>query len=366
MATKRRKKGKRKGAKGALAAAALFLLAKLKYAVAILKLTKLATLLSLFVSLWIYAVFFGWKFAVALMYNMIIHESGHLIAAKQRHVKTTPMFFIPFVGAAIGMKEPPKHARDESYIAFGGPFLGAVATLVALLLYLWTHEPLWGLAVYIGAMLNLFNLIPITPLDGGRMITAISPKLWIMGLVILGIAAWFIPGPIIFLIFVLGIIELMTHFREPYRYRLNQVFLTMLKRRKKTILAFNECEDVYEKNQKTFIDQKRRESIDDRLNRLRANKQLPRRFRRLRTYVFEIEREVLRHTWLDETDNSIGWLDHMIEAKEKEMAQMSQYFKTSRKEKWIAGLAYIGLVLVLGLFFYFGESVLPNPDTLMK
>ncbi|WKB34965.1 hypothetical protein QS257_14410 [Terrilactibacillus sp. S3-3] len=73
-----------------------FLLAKAKYAVAVLKLAKLGTVISLFVSLWVYAVFFGWKFAFALMYNMIIHESGHLIAAKQRHVKTSPMFFIPF------------------------------------------------------------------------------------------------------------------------------------------------------------------------------------------------------------------------------------------------------------------------------
>ncbi|WKB34964.1 site-2 protease family protein [Terrilactibacillus sp. S3-3] len=215
------------------------------------------------------------------------------------------------------MKEMPKHAKDESYIAFGGPFLGTIATFAAFLLYVWTHQPLWGLSVYIGAILNLFNLIPITPLDGGRIVTAISPKIWIIGLVILGISGYFIPGPILFLIFVLGVIQVMTHFREPYRYRLDQVFINRLKRRKKAILAFSECEDIYEKNQKIFIDQKRREGIDDRISRLKANRRLSSRFHRLRVYIFEIEREVLRHTWLDEEDNSVRWLDQMIETKKK-------------------------------------------------
>ena len=75
----------------------------------------------MFLSLGAYAVIYGWQFGVALIYLLFIHEMGHLWAAKRKGIPTSPAIFIPFMGALIGMKEMPKNAKDEAYIAYMGP-----------------------------------------------------------------------------------------------------------------------------------------------------------------------------------------------------------------------------------------------------
>ena len=87
------------------------LLSKLKWVFAIFKLAKFSTVFSMFLSLDAYAVIYGWKFGVALIYLLFIHEMGHLWAAKRKGIPTSPAIFIPFMGALIGMKEMPKNAK---------------------------------------------------------------------------------------------------------------------------------------------------------------------------------------------------------------------------------------------------------------
>src|SRR5699024_4522871 len=129
-----------------------------------------------------YAAFFGWQLAVVLVYLLLVHESGHLVAARQKGIKTSPAYFIPFVGAVISMKERPKDAATEAYLAYGGPLAGLISFLPAVLLYSWTGAPVWLLVIFLGAFLNLLNMLPVSPLDGGRIVTVLSTKIWFLGL----------------------------------------------------------------------------------------------------------------------------------------------------------------------------------------
>lgn len=208
-----------------LAGVGVFLMGKLKWVFGLLKIGKFATLLSMFISMGAYAVFYGWKFAVAIVYLIFIHEMGHLVAAKQKGIKTSPAIFIPFMGAAIGMKEMPKNAKDEAYIAYAGPLFGLISFLPAVFLYESTGQPFWGLVIFLGALINLFNLFPVSPLDGGRIVGVLSTKIWFVGLLIVIPYLFISPDPIIFLIFLFGIMTWWRRVREDFEH--NKTELTL-------------------------------------------------------------------------------------------------------------------------------------------
>lgn len=189
-------------------------LGKIKWLLALLKVAKVGSLLSIFVSLGAYALVYGWKFAAALVYLIYIHEMGHLLAAKRKGIKTSSAIFIPFVGALIALKEEPKNANQEAYLAFGGPLLGTVAFLPAIPLFLVTENPFWLLVITLGAMINLFNLMPVHPLDGGRIVGVISAKLWVVGIIGMVVYMFFRPNPLLILFFILGISKWWNEFRS--------------------------------------------------------------------------------------------------------------------------------------------------------
>ncbi len=100
------------------------------------------------------------------------------MGCEKKGIPTSPAIFIPFMGALIGMKEMPKNAKDEAYIAYMGPLFGLLSFLPAIPLYIMTKEPFWALVILLGSMINFFNLIPVSPLDGGRIISVVSTKIW--------------------------------------------------------------------------------------------------------------------------------------------------------------------------------------------
>ncbi|WP_405388399.1 site-2 protease family protein [Peribacillus muralis] len=186
----------------------------MKWLFALLKLAKLGSLLSIFVSLGAYALIYGWKFAVALIYLIYIHEMGHLLAAKRKGIKTSNAIFIPFVGALIALKEEPKNANQEAYLAFGGPLLGTLAFLPAIPLFMMTENPFWLLVITLGSLINLFNLMPVHPLDGGRIVGVISTKLWILGIIGMVVYMFYHPNPLLILFLLLGISKWWKEFRS--------------------------------------------------------------------------------------------------------------------------------------------------------
>lgn len=141
---------------------------------------------SMFVTIWLYAMSWGWWFALGFVLLIFVHECGHLLAAKRIGLKVGAPVFIPFMGALIALKEAPKNAWIEAQVGVGGPLLGTLGAVVCFGIYLVTGNPLFRALTYTGFFLNLFNLAPVGFLDGGRIVTALSPWLWIVGIVVVG------------------------------------------------------------------------------------------------------------------------------------------------------------------------------------
>jgi Zn-dependent protease len=163
----------------------LLALSKLKWLAVIFKFKAFTTFGSMLVSLWAYALFFGWQFAAGFVVLLFIHEMGHAAVMRLQGIKTTPVLFIPFMGAVIGMREMPKNVFAEAQMALGGPILGSLGALGSLVIWQVTGAPIFLALAYSGLFLNLFNLLPVSPLDGGRAMAAISPWGWFIGLVLL-------------------------------------------------------------------------------------------------------------------------------------------------------------------------------------
>ncbi|RUT45266.1 site-2 protease family protein [Paenibacillus anaericanus] len=167
-----------------LGGAGVFLLLKGKALLSVLKFSKFAgPVISMMVSVGAYALIYPWSFAIGFVLLLLVHELGHVIAAKQKGLPVSAPLFIPFVGALISMKKRPLDAQTEAYIAFGGPLLGTVGATAVFWVALYLDHPLLYSLAYVGFFLNLINLLPIHPLDGGRISTAVSRWLWLVGLV---------------------------------------------------------------------------------------------------------------------------------------------------------------------------------------
>ena len=165
-------------------------------------------------SIWAYSLIWGWQFAAGFVILILLHEFGHLIAARLFHLKVGLPVFIPFMGALIALKEAPRHAWVEFWIASGGPIAGGLASLGCHCIYFATGNEFFSALAYTGYFLNLFNLMPVGFLDGGRMVTALSPWLWLVGIVIAGAFAVYRPSFIIFLILLFSLPRLFSLFRK--------------------------------------------------------------------------------------------------------------------------------------------------------
>ena len=128
-----------------------------------------------------YATQFPLAIVVGFVVITLIHEVGHAIAIRMKGLRAGFMVFIPFVGGAVTLKDQPHSAYDDALIGLAGPFAGTVASLVCLQIYKWTADPLWLLIAFLGFALNLFNLLPIGMLDGGRISAAVTKWMWVFG-----------------------------------------------------------------------------------------------------------------------------------------------------------------------------------------
>lgn len=169
---------------------------------------------TMLLTIWAYALAWGVWFAVGFVLLIFVHECGHLLAAKRLGLKVGAPVFIPFMGAFIALKEAPRNAWVESQVGMGGPLLGSIGAGVCYLVYLATNVPIWGALAYTGFLLNLFNLAPVGFLDGGRIVTALSPWLWLVGLVIVLGMTIMHPNFILILILVFSAPRLFFLFRR--------------------------------------------------------------------------------------------------------------------------------------------------------
>jgi Zn-dependent protease len=152
---------------------------------------------TMLLSVFAYALIYGWPYAVGFVALIFVHEMGHFIAARRSGLEVGAPVFIPFVGAWVALKTTELDPETEAYVALAGPVLGTVAAFGCYLVALSNGEPLWMALAYAGFFLNLFNLIPVRPFDGGRVVRVISGKLWLVGMPILIAVFLWRPSPLL-------------------------------------------------------------------------------------------------------------------------------------------------------------------------
>ena len=204
---------------GSLLAALGMLLAKVgtklkAFLILLPKLKLLATSASMLVSVGAYALIWGWSFGLGFVLLLLIHEMGHVIQLRREGIKASAPMFIPFMGALVAMKELPKNAAAEARVGLAGPVLGSVGALIPLGLYAATGDELFKALAFVAFFLNLFNLLPVLPLDGGRAMAALTPWMWLVGYGLLIAATIAFPNPIMLLILLLGGFETYRRWNE--------------------------------------------------------------------------------------------------------------------------------------------------------
>ena len=196
----------------------LALVAVLKWGKALLLLLPKAKLLttsaSMVVSVAAYALIWGWRFAAGFVALLFIPEMGHYIQLRREGVKPSGMLFIPFLGAAVGTRSLGGSALAEARVGLAGPILGSLATAALLPIAAATDDDFWRALAFTGFFLNLFNLLPVVPLDGGRAMAAMAPWMWFVGfgVMVLMLLVW--PNPILLLIVLLGGFETYRRWKQ--------------------------------------------------------------------------------------------------------------------------------------------------------
>jgi Zn-dependent protease len=186
--------------------------------IAVKNIKFLATGISFLVSVAAYASIWGWRFALGFTVLLFVHEIGHVIQLRHEGVPASAPLFIPFLGAVVGMKELPKNAWVEAKVGLAGPVLGSLGAAVCLGAAVAVDSDLLRAIAYTGFFLNLFNLIPLLPLDGGRAAAAVHPAFWFVGLFAVAALFFWHHSLILLLIVLLGGRELWhrwEHRNEP-------------------------------------------------------------------------------------------------------------------------------------------------------
>ena len=181
----------------------------------------LLTLISMLVSIACYAVYFkwGWSIAVGFVICLLIHELGHVVAALYYRIPASAPIFIPGMGALIMTRKASQSAIDDAVMGIAGPLFGTLAAFGCWALYSITKNDLYLAIAMFGFFLNLFNMLPVFPLDGGRIAGAIHPWLWIVGIAGLGYMFYAgiinpIQNPIILLIIVMSAPQIIQGIRS--------------------------------------------------------------------------------------------------------------------------------------------------------
>ena len=189
--------------------------AKLKGLLLLLpKLKLLTTASSMLLSVAAYALLWGPAFGAGFVALLFAHEMGHFVQMRREGVRPGWMLFIPFLGAAVGARSLGGSALAEARVGLAGPVLGTLASAAVAAIGAITGSDFWLALAFTGFLLNLFNLLPVVPLDGGRAMAAMAPWMWFAGFAAVVALAFLMPNPVIVLIAVLGGLELYRRWRD--------------------------------------------------------------------------------------------------------------------------------------------------------
>jgi Zn-dependent protease len=222
----------------ALAALAAKFWAVIKGALIFLpKLKLLTTAGTALVSVVVYSLFFGWTFAIGFVVLLFVHEMGHVIQLRREGVKASAPMFIPLLGAVVMMKSMPDDALAEARVGLAGPILGTAGSAICLGIAEATGSDLLRALAYVGFLLNLINLVPLTPFDGGRAMAAMAPAMWFVGLGAM-VALLLITGNTFLLIFiVLGGLDVWRRWKLRSTRSLEQAAYYRVSRRNRLLVG---------------------------------------------------------------------------------------------------------------------------------
>ena len=197
---------------GPVVALLILLATKLKFVLVAVKGAKfLTTSATMLVSVAAYALIWGLPFAAGFVALLFVHELGHYIQLRREGVQPGRMVFIPFLGAVVGAKSLGGNALAEARVGLAGPILGSLGALAVAVAGFAADSDMLKALAFTGFFLNLFNLLPVVPLDGGRAMAAMAPWMWFLGLGVMLTFMFLYPNPIIVLIVLFGVLE--THRR---------------------------------------------------------------------------------------------------------------------------------------------------------
>jgi len=174
----------------------------------------LTTSATMLVSVAAYSLIWGWKFALGFVVLLFVHEMGHVIQLRREGIEASAPMFIPFLGAAVMAKSLGDNATAEARVGLAGPVLGTLGALACIPIAIATNSDFWQALAFTGLFLNLFNLLPVVPLDGGRAMAALSPWMWWVGLAAMVVFALLFPNPVIVLILVLAAFETYRRWKQ--------------------------------------------------------------------------------------------------------------------------------------------------------
>lgn len=223
---------------GAAGAALVAILAKGKAVLLLLpKIKLLSTGASAIVSVAAYSLFFGWWFALGFVVLLFIHEMGHVIALRREGIPASAPMFIPFMGAFITAKSLGDNALAEARVGLAGPILGSLAAAVVAVGGLVLDSPFLQALAYTGFLLNLFNLLPVVPLDGGRAMAAMAPWMWFAGFGVLVLLLLLTFNPILLIIVVFAGLETWRRWKRRGTRSLEQAAYYRVSPRNRLIVA---------------------------------------------------------------------------------------------------------------------------------
>ena len=194
-------------------------------------LLKFKFLFSIFVSAAVYVWIGGWWFGIGLVVLLFVHEMGHVLEAKRQGLPVSVPVFIPFMGAMITMKQMPHNAWREARLAIARPIVGSLGALAIYLVGIaYDSRPLKALA-FLGFLINLFNLLPVIPLDGGRISAALHPAMWFVGFAGLLALVFYRPNPILIIILLLAASELWRRWQLRHHPQMQEYYRVSPQRR---------------------------------------------------------------------------------------------------------------------------------------
>jgi Zn-dependent protease len=172
------------------------------------------TIGSMLISIAVYSSRMGWKLALGFITLLMIHESGHLLAARYYGARMSVPIFIPYIGAIIDMKEPMRNAWEEAVFGISGPLLGTLGACLCWITAGITGSFYFAELALFGFFLNLFNLIPLGFLDGGHVAVVLTRWLWIPGYLMMGAFAWYVHSPVVIISLVVMLPMVLSLFRK--------------------------------------------------------------------------------------------------------------------------------------------------------